>query len=58
MAREDAGESDTPPREVRLIEEDDVGWSAVNEETGVASQGPTRQEALERIEQAIPSNRL
>jgi hypothetical protein len=39
MARGDAGESDTPPREIRLIEEDDGGWSAVEEETGVASQG-------------------
>jgi predicted RNase H-like HicB family nuclease len=58
MARGDAGESDTPPREIRLIEEDDGWWSAVEEETGVASQGATHQEALESLKQAIPSNRL
>jgi predicted RNase H-like HicB family nuclease len=57
MARGDAGESDTPPREIRLIEEDDGWWSAVDEETGVASQGPTRQEALENLDEAVELTR-
>jgi predicted RNase H-like HicB family nuclease len=53
MARGDAGESDTPPREIRLIEEDDGWWSAVDEETGVASQGETRSEALANLDEAV-----
>jgi predicted RNase H-like HicB family nuclease len=40
-------------REIHLIEEDDGWWSAVDEETGVASQGPTRQEALENLDEAV-----
>jgi len=40
-------------REIHLIEEDDEWWSAVDEETGVASQGPTRQEALENLDEAV-----
>jgi len=39
-------------REIRLIEEDDGWWSAIDEEAGVASQGPTRQEALENLDEA------
>ena len=40
-------------REIRLIEEADGWWSAVDDETGVASQGPTRQKALETLDEAI-----
>ena len=40
-------------REIRLIEEDDGWWSAVDEETGVASQGKTRQAALENLDEAL-----
>lgn len=40
-------------REIRLIEEDDGWWSAVDEQTGVASQGPTRSEALENLDEAV-----
>lgn len=40
-------------REIRLIEEDDGGWSAIDEETGVASQGETRQEALSNLDEAV-----
>jgi predicted RNase H-like HicB family nuclease len=40
-------------REIRLIEEDDGWWSAVDEETGVASQGPARSEALENLDEAV-----
>lgn len=41
-------------REIRLIEDEEVGgWSAIDEETGVASQGETRQEALENLDEAV-----
>ncbi|QKY19909.1 type II toxin-antitoxin system HicB family antitoxin [Halolamina sp. CBA1230] len=40
-------------REIRLIEEDDGWWSAVDEGTGVASQGETREEALENLDEAL-----
>lgn len=40
-------------REIRLIEEDDGWWSAVDEETGVASQGPTHEKALENLDEAV-----
>ena len=40
-------------REIRLIEEDDGWWSAVDEQSGVASQGPTRTEALENLDEAV-----
>lgn len=40
-------------REIRLIEEDEGGWSAIDQETGVASYGETRQEALEMLDEAV-----
>ena len=40
-------------REIRLIEEDDGWWSAIDEAVGVASQGPTREEALENLDEAV-----
>ena len=40
-------------REIRLIEADDGWWSAIDEETGVASQGSTRQEALKNLDEAV-----
>lgn len=40
-------------REIRLVEEDDGGWSAIDVETDVASQGETRQEALENLDEAV-----
>lgn len=39
-------------REIRLIEEDDEWWSAIDEEAGVTSQEPTRQEPLENLDEA------
>ena len=38
---------------IRLIEETDGWWSAVDEETGVASQGETRTEALDNLDEAV-----
>lgn len=40
-------------REIRLVEEDDGWWSAIDEEAGVASQGPSREAALENLDEAI-----
>ena len=40
-------------REIRLIEDEDGLWSAIDEETGVASCGETRLEALEMLDEAI-----
>jgi len=40
-------------REIRLVKEDDGGWSAVDVETAVASQGETRREALENLDEAV-----
>lgn len=40
-------------REIRLVEEDDGWWSAVDLEAGVASQGETRQDALENLDEAV-----
>jgi len=44
-------------REIRLLEEDDGWWSAIDEETGVASQGETREEALENLDEAVALHR-
>jgi predicted RNase H-like HicB family nuclease len=41
------------PRRITLQEEDDGWWCAIDEETGVASQGPTREEALENLDEAV-----
>lgn len=40
-------------REVHLVEEDDGWWSAVDQTTGVASQGETREDALSNLDEAI-----
>lgn len=40
-------------REIRLVEEDDGWWSAIDEATGIASQGDTRAGALEHLDEAI-----
>lgn len=44
-------------REIRLVEEDDGSWSAIDEGTGVASCGETRQEALEMLDEALALHR-
>ena len=36
-----------------MIEEDDGWWSAIDEQTGVASQGKTRREALDNLDEAV-----
>ncbi|WP_449272000.1 type II toxin-antitoxin system HicB family antitoxin [Halorubrum distributum] len=36
-----------------MIEEDEGGWSAIDEDLGVASCGDTREEALEMLDEAV-----
>jgi predicted RNase H-like HicB family nuclease len=40
-------------RDIRLIEGDDGGWSAIDEEAGIASQGETRREALANLDESV-----
>jgi len=41
-------------RKITLTEDEETGlWSAVDEEEGVASQGETRVEALENLDEAV-----
>mgnify|MGYP000102449267 CR=1 FL=1 len=41
-------------RKITLTEGEDTDmWVAVDEETGVASQGETRQDALENLDEAV-----
>ena len=53
MARADAGDQDSPRREIRLVKDDDGRWSAIDEVVGVASQGETRSEALAAVDEAV-----
>jgi predicted RNase H-like HicB family nuclease len=53
MATSAGRDSETPRREIRLIQEDDGWWSAIDEGTGVASQGETRSEALDNLDEAV-----
>ena len=40
-------------REIRLVEDEEGGWSAIDEELNVTSQGETRAEALEMLDEAV-----
>jgi predicted RNase H-like HicB family nuclease len=53
MARADTGDADSPRREIRLVQEDDGRWSAIDEGVGVASHGETRSEALVNLDEAV-----
>ena len=57
MARADTGNSDSERREIRLVEEEDGRWSAIDEGVGVASQGETRSEALANLDEAVALHR-
>jgi hypothetical protein len=39
-------------REIRLLKDAEGRWSAIDEETGVASRGETRMEALEMLDRS------
>ncbi len=43
--------------DILLIENDDGWWTAIDEETDVASQGETREEALENLDEAVALHR-
>lgn len=53
MAQADAGDADSPRRQIHLVEETDGTWSAIDEGAGVASQGETRSEALANLDEAV-----
>jgi predicted RNase H-like HicB family nuclease len=57
MARADTGNSDSGRREIRLVEDEDGRWSAIDERVGVASQGETRSEALANLDEAVALHR-
>ncbi|QIO25395.1 type II toxin-antitoxin system HicB family antitoxin [Haloarcula sp. JP-L23] len=40
-------------REIRLLENDDGWWTVRDVEAEVSSQGPTKTEALENLEEAV-----
>jgi len=42
-----------PGREIRLVEEDDGWWSAIDEATKIASQGESRRTALDNLDEGI-----
>ncbi len=45
-------------RKITLTEDEETGWwTAVDEETGVASQGETRHDALENLDEAVELTR-
>lgn len=44
-------------REIRLVEEDNGSWSAIDEQTGVASCGETRRKALEMLDEGLALHR-
>jgi predicted RNase H-like HicB family nuclease len=44
-------------REIRLPENEDGWWTAVDRATGVASQGETREAALENLDEAVALHR-
>ena len=57
MARAGIGDVNTGGREIRLVEEEDGTWSAVDKGAGVASQGETRSEALVNLDEAVALKR-
>lgn len=50
------GERDEPAEEIRLVRSDEW-WVAIDVETDVASQGETREEALEMLDEALALHR-
>lgn len=47
------GDHTSPEKITLTLGEERERWVARDEETGVASQGPTRQEALENLDEAV-----
>jgi predicted RNase H-like HicB family nuclease len=53
MAQADSGDADASRRRIRLVEEGNGTWSAIDEGAGVASHGETRSEALANLDEAV-----
>ena len=52
--RSDGNKEKVRPSEIRLsLSEDGERWVAIDEDTGVASHGETRVEALEMLDEAV-----
>lgn len=47
----------TEEREIRLVQNEDGWWTAVDGETGVASQGESREAALKNLDEAVELSR-
>lgn len=56
MASSTAEGDDDPDQEIHLVKSDDW-WVATDVETGVTSQGETREEALENLDEAVALSR-
>jgi predicted RNase H-like HicB family nuclease len=50
------GDDDGPRQEIRLVDSGEL-WVATDIESGVASQGETRTEALENLDEALALHR-
>jgi len=50
------GDDDAPEQEIRLVS-DGEWWVATDVETGVTSQGETREAALENLDEAVALSR-
>jgi predicted RNase H-like HicB family nuclease len=53
MARADAGESESPDREIRLLKNPDGQWTARELRVGVTAQGESREVALENLDAVV-----
>ena len=53
MARADAGDSDAPTREIRLLENPDGQWTARDLRVEVTAQGETRAAALDNLDAVV-----
>ena len=53
MARADAGNSDSPDREIRLLKNPDGQWTARDLRVGVTAQGESRDIALENLDAIV-----
>ena len=53
MAKSSTPDGGSTQREIRLIQEDDGWWSAIETDSGIASQGETREEALDNLDEAV-----
>lgn len=56
MASSTADGDDDPEQEIRLVDSGEM-WVATDLETGVASQGETRETALENLDEAVAVHR-